>query len=241
MERDERSRHRRFGTVFVLALILKVEEALAGDPAGSAEAAGTSALPSVVLRAVPDAATKLPSPACREDAMPSSPDCSSAIPILHPRDLNAIVRMAVVEAHHRLGGPECRLLFTDFQDESGYSLQDRLESIGQSGQSYLGWIWFVNSEQDSRCLQSNVLAFTSPHSQVVYYCGDRFSRNLTQRGLGSLATTIIHEELHSLGLGENPPSAQKSVAAWRSDVALETGPVRHAADLGFVDPGTSRR
>jgi hypothetical protein len=55
----------------------------------------------------------------------------------------------------------------------------------------------------------DVLAFTSPGSQVVYYCGDRFIRNLTRRGLSALATTIIHEELHSLGLGENPPSAEE--------------------------------
>ena len=141
--------------------------------------------------------------------MASSPDRLSAIPILHPFGLNAIVRMAVVEAHHRLGGPECQRVFADFQDESGNSLQQRLESIGQSGQSYLGWIWFVNSEQEGLCMQSDVLAFTSPRSQVVYYCGDRFSRNLTRRGLSSLAVSIIHEELHSLGLGENPPSAQE--------------------------------
>jgi Lysine-specific metallo-endopeptidase len=144
-----------------------------------------------------------------ENPVPSPPDRSSVMPMIHPLGLNAIVRMAVVQAHRRLGEPKCRLIFSDSQDESGQPLQQKLDSIGQSGQSYLGWIWFVNSERDSRCKQSNVLAFTSPHSQVVYYCGDRFSRNVTRRGLGSLATTIIHEELHSLGLGENPPSAQE--------------------------------
>jgi hypothetical protein len=51
--------------------------------------------------------------------------------------------------------------------------------------------------------------FTSPRSQVVRYCGGRFSGRLMRRGLGFLATTIIHEELHSLGLGEDPPSAQE--------------------------------
>jgi len=141
--------------------------------------------------------------------MASSPDRLSAIPILHPFGLNAIVRMAVVEAHRRLGEPQCRLIFSDFGDASGQPLQQRLESIGQSGQSYLGWIWFVDSEDDNRCKQPDVLAFTIPGSRVVYYCGDRFGRVLARRGVGPLATSIIHEELHSLGLGENPPSAQE--------------------------------
>jgi hypothetical protein len=144
-----------------------------------------------------------------ENPVPSPPDHSSVMPMIHPLGLNAIVRMAVVEAHRRLGEPKCRLIFSDFQDESGQPLQQKLDSIGQSGQSYLGWIWFVDSEQDGRCKQADVVAFTSPRSQVVRYCGGRFSRRLMRRGLGFLATTIIHEELHSLGLGEDPPSAQE--------------------------------
>ena len=52
-----------------------------------------------------------------------------------------------------------------------------------------------------------VSAFTSPGSQVVRFCGDRFTRAISRRGIGFLATAVIHEELHSLGLGENPPSS----------------------------------
>ena len=126
---------------------------------------------------------------------------------IRPRGVNAFVRMAVLEAHRRLGGENCQEVFGDFQDSSGRPLQERLDSIGQTGQSYLGWLWFWNGEQSGACDRSEVLAFTTPGSQVVSFCGERFTRAIGRRGLGSLAVTIIHEELHSLGLGEDPPTS----------------------------------
>jgi len=134
-------------------------------------------------------------------------ESSSALPMIHPRGLNAIVRMAVIEAHRRLGNPQCQQIFSDFNDASNRALNAKLEEIGQTGQSYLGWIWFVDGGSEGRCAQADVSAFTSPGSQVVRICGDRFTRAITRRGIGFLATAVIHEELHSLGLGENPPSS----------------------------------
>jgi hypothetical protein len=132
---------------------------------------------------------------------------STAAPTLHPRGLNAIVGMAVIEAHRRLGDPRCQQIFSDFKDASGRILIAKLEGIGQTGQSYLGWIWFVDGGSEGRCRESDVNAFTSPGSQVVRFCGDRFTRAIIRRGIGFLATMVIHEELHSLGLGEDPPSS----------------------------------
>ena len=132
---------------------------------------------------------------------------STALPTLHPRGLNAIVRMAVIEAHRRLGNPQCQQIFSDFDDASDRTLKAKLEEIGQTGQSYLGWIWFVDGGSEGRCAQADVSAFTSPGSQVVRFCGDRFTRAISRKGIGFLATVVIHEELHSLGLGEDPPSS----------------------------------
>ena len=50
--------------------------------------------------------------------------------------------MAVLEAHRRLGDANCQEIFSDFKDASDRVLQERLDSIGQTGQSYLSWIWF---------------------------------------------------------------------------------------------------
>jgi len=134
---------------------------------------------------------------------------SAAVPALHPAGLDPVVRMAVVEAHRRLGDSRCRQLFTDFEAAAGHRLQEHLDLIGQTGQSYLGWLWFVDAGYTGRCAEVGVSAFTSPGSQVIYLCGDRFTRAINRRGIGFLATVIIHEELHSLGLGENPPSSEE--------------------------------
>ena len=126
---------------------------------------------------------------------------------LDSRGVNAFVKMAVLEAHRRLASETCREIFGDFRDASGRVLQERLDAIGQTGQSYLGWLRFANAELRGPCDRTEVLAFTIPGSQVVWFCGEKFSRAVRRRGVGRVAVAIIHEELHSLGLGEDPPSS----------------------------------
>ena len=48
-------------------------------------------------------------------------------------------------------------------------------------------------------------AFTAQGSRVVYLCGRDFER-AWRRDVAEVQATVIHELLHSLGLGENPPS-----------------------------------
>jgi hypothetical protein len=128
---------------------------------------------------------------------------------VHPRGVNAFVKMAVVEAHRRLAGETCREIFGDFRDSSGRPLQERLDSIGQTPQSYLGWIRFSDAQLRGPCARTDVLAFTTPGSQVVSFCGEKFQRAIRRRGVGLVSVIIIHEELHSLGLGEDPPSSEE--------------------------------
>jgi hypothetical protein len=62
------------------------------------------------------------------------------------------------------------------------------------------------------------LAFTEVGSQVIRVCGGQFrDRFLRQRS--NTEIIIIHEFLHTLGLGENPPSSQ----AITRQVALRCG------------------
>ena len=57
------------------------------------------------------------------------------------------------------------------------------------------------------CNREGVLAFTGQGHRVVYVCRDRFQREW-RANPATRRFILIHEMLHTLGLGENPPSSQ---------------------------------
>jgi len=116
----------------------------------------------------------------------------------------AAVRHAVEGAFRRLGEPGCRRVFSDFKDAAGHTLQDDLDGLGQTAQGYLGWVFFYDGFAESRCLKTSIQAFTSRGSRVVHICTAQFTHTqLTEPATAE--AIVIHEALHSLGLGENPP------------------------------------
>ena len=52
------------------------------------------------------------------------------------------------------------------------------------------------------------MAIAVPGSRVVRLCGDAFKRIWQQDSTYAVAA-LIHEMLHTLGLGENPPSSNE--------------------------------
>ena len=118
----------------------------------------------------------------------------------------AALERAAVGALRRLRDPECQQVFADFRDADGLLLQEKLEALGQTGASYLaGRMWFVEGSGARACQSSRTVAVTTPGSAVVFVC----ARQLRERGFHDPAfveAVLIHEELHSLGLRENPPS-----------------------------------
>ena len=56
-----------------------------------------------------------------------------------------------------------------------------------------------------RCRRPVAAAFTVRGSGVVFVCG----RNFARQGPRLQENALIHEMLHSLGLGENPPSSKQ--------------------------------
>jgi hypothetical protein len=131
--------------------------------------------------------------------------------LLPPGVQHAALRRAVMGARQRLSRPECQELFSKFKDASGRTLQDNLNALGQSGAGYMGLILFADGVRTRRCQQPTIYAMTDPGSRVVYICGAQFA--LVDRDNPSQTEAfIIHEELHSLGLGENPPSSKEITA-----------------------------
>ena len=79
--------------------------------------------------------------------------------------------------------------------------------LGQTPARYLGLIVFADASRTPHCRAGGVFAFTSPRSRVVYICGAPLAE-AAGRNLGVVEAVLIHEELHSLGLGENPPTSE---------------------------------
>jgi hypothetical protein len=104
-----------------------------------------------------------------------------------------------------LESEECRQVFSDFADAEGRSLQEKLASLGQTPAEYLGTVHFVNGELQPLCRRSSVQMVTTGKSQYVYVCPQ--FRQYQDRHPELAPVLVIHEALHTLGLGENPPSS----------------------------------
>ena len=125
--------------------------------------------------------------------------------------LNGLLSRAVQDARARLAESPCSLVFSDFRDPQGRKLQENLDALGQSGPGYLAWLNFYDGSGRVRCEDRGTLASTSPGSRIVYICSQQFAEK-QHRDPGLTAAILIHEELHSLGLAENPPSSQEITA-----------------------------
>ena len=141
-------------------------------------------------------------------AFPAAP---GAKPV-HPYDLAALER-ARAGAARRLERPECQKVLTDFTDAEGRALLANLEPWQQSPSDYmLQAITFRDGSALRGCGKRAVQLVTVPGQPSVFVCpaigataGSRFARIQVEKP--TLAEVmVIHEMLHTLGLGENPPT-----------------------------------
>ena len=86
-----------------------------------------------------------------------------------------------------------------------------LDERGETGQSHLQRLFFYDGAEARGCRVPGVLAFTQPGSHVVYVCSQWFRETFTTNP-SKVEAVIIHESLHSLGLGENPPKSHEITA-----------------------------
>ncbi len=121
----------------------------------------------------------------------------------------AAVAEAIRGAARRLVDPRCQALLTTFTDAAGRPLRQALDAEGLTASDYLSRIYFYDGTM-SGC-RPRWLAYTAPGSHAVFVCGDRFLAAWRQNPAYA-ECAIIHEALHSLGLGENPPSWEEITA-----------------------------
>jgi hypothetical protein len=115
-----------------------------------------------------------------------------------------IIRTALSRASTLLGHEACASIATSFTDQAGRPLSQRLQELGLGFQKYLTFVLFVDDTRSTRC-STGVIAHAVPGSRVVRVCTEELKRTWQQDPSWTVAT-IVHEILHTLGLGENPPA-----------------------------------
>jgi hypothetical protein len=115
------------------------------------------------------------------------------------------VQRAIRAAVERLECAECGKVLSDFRDARGRTVQARLDLLGDPPGRYLTRLTFREAV-DRRCQDPATLAFTYLQSSEVFICGTQCWRKY-QQDSRYVEALIIHEMLHTLGLGENPPSS----------------------------------
>ena len=118
----------------------------------------------------------------------------------------SLLAEAIRGAARRLADPRCQELLGELQDRRRQPLRAVLDAQGLSAPEYLGRLFFFDGTQ-SGC-KGRRLAYTEPGSHVVFVCGSEFS-GMYQQNASRAEVAIVHETLHCLGLGENPPTWQE--------------------------------
>ena len=121
------------------------------------------------------------------------------------------IERAVAVAARRLADAGCRLVLADFEDRSGRTLADNLAALGKDAVEFFNELYFVDDRETPCCLTRGTLAFTAPGHRVIHVCGRRFAAVSLNRSVYGDAV-MIHEMLHALGLGENPPRSSEITA-----------------------------
>src|SRR5262245_50248844 len=121
----------------------------------------------------------------------------------------AALERARAGAVRLLGRPECQRVLSDFTDPLGHTLLENLEPWQQTPSQYLELsVRFVDGSRMPSCRKANTFLVTSRGQPSVFVCpaggaipGSRFGR--VQMKTPDLAEAmVIHEMLHTLGLGE---------------------------------------
>ena len=116
------------------------------------------------------------------------------------------VRRAVEGAALRLEEPGCQRILSDFSDAAGRPLEAALNQLGETPAGYLrGLVFFYDGSSQRRCATGDILGGTQPGSRVIFVCPVQFFET-DRRDKRATEVFVIHETLHSLGLGENPPA-----------------------------------
>lgn len=113
-------------------------------------------------------------------------------------------------AARKLATPDCLTLLEDFQDEAGRPLSEKLAQYQRSAPEYLRMIPFLDGSSERLCRGGRADAFTTMGIPRVFVCPSFVQKQVSDPPAAE--TIVIHEMLHTLGLGENPPTSREITA-----------------------------
>jgi hypothetical protein len=119
----------------------------------------------------------------------------------------AAVERARAGALRRLEKSGCRALLADFTDGQGWTIDRRLADVGMGPAEYVRTIPFIDGSSQPVCRGGKVALAATPGVARVHVCPTFADFQLRQPRLAE--SLVIHEMLHTLGLGENPPSSRE--------------------------------
>ena len=117
------------------------------------------------------------------------------------------VEFAREGAMRRLRAPACRALLDEFEDAGGRPLAARLADFGVTADRYLAMIPFLDGTGRPLCRDDQSQLLTARGVTRVLVCRS-FLQTVAQERV-TAEVYVIHEMLHTLGLGENPPTSQE--------------------------------
>ena len=137
------------------------------------------------------------------------PSLPSASPVRLRSAFDAeLAGRAVRRAARLLETPSCREILAEFEDANGRPLQAVLDGVGMTPAEYLrGHVVFHDGSGEGRCAARGTLAYTTPRSRIVHLCPRFLAKELERPAFTQVV--VIHEMLHTLGLGEDPPSSRE--------------------------------
>jgi hypothetical protein len=144
--------------------------------------------------------------------LPEAAATAEPLRVQVPHQAGSAVQRALLSARRRLSGESCRRVLSDFDSVlTGGSLGAVLERRGGTAEGHLDSLVFKDGSGHPRCARPEILAFTSVGSSTVFVCSRSFVR-VAGRDPALAEMVLIHEALHTLGLGENPPTSGEITA-----------------------------
>ena len=108
-------------------------------------------------------------------------------------------------AARKLTQPNCQQVPEDFRDRQGRTLAENLEMWNRSASDYLLMVPFRDGSSHPPCTSGRSTLFTVVGTFPVFVCGN--FRKEAEGNPFAAENWVIHEMLHTLGLGEDPPTS----------------------------------